>query len=339
MTFQPIEEMQKAVDIVNDSPHPVNKIAATIFGYDRQGREFSISRTNYWPELIDARLGKDKDIGDSSGTIHAETTCIINAPITEDATICVTDPFCPNCAKNMAEAGIKNIYIDHKGFTKDFSNRRGAAFENMSMQICERAGIAVYQVWRKEHRIEPILEFSEKFTPAQDSPLEYERLYGVINRQFFIEYVEKMRHRHHGRRFACAIGRDRVTGNVYVLAARSHPVIGFSMTNDAQLLRDPERKYTFMLEPMNRLIMGASRIGVKLIDGMIFCTNIPTAREQVNLIGAGITRVYVEHTNKALDESAIQAKRTVTNARMIDFQNLDDLHALLSPTQDKGSPT
>lgn len=338
MSFQPLEEMQKAVDIVNDSPHPVNKIAATIFGFDRQGRDFSISRTNYWPELIEARLGKNTDIGDSSGTIHAETACILSAPISENASVCVTDPFCPNCAKNMAEAGIKNIYIDHKGFTKDFSARRGAAFESMSMQICERAGIAVHQLWRKEQRIEPIIEFKSDFTPVQDSPLEFERLYGVINRAFFIEYVEKMRKRHHGRRFACAIGRDRVTGNVYSLAARSHPVIGYSMNNDSGLLRDPENKYTFMLEPMNRLIMGAARIGVKLIDGMIFCTNIPTAREQVNLIGGAITRVYVEHPNKALDESAIQAKRTVTNARMLDFQSLDDLQALLNPTQDKGTP-
>ncbi len=338
MSFQPLEEMQRAVDIVNDSPHPVNKIAATIFGNDRQGRDFSISRTNYWPELIEARLGKNTDIGDSSGTIHAETACILSAPISENASICVTDPFCPNCAKNMAEAGIKNIYIDHKGFTKDFSARRGAAFESMSMQICERAGIAVYQLWRKEQRIEPIIEFKPDFVPVQDSPLEFERLYGVINRKFFIEFVENMRKRHHGRRFACAIGRDRVTGNVYSLAARSHPVIGYSMTNDAPLLRDPENKYTFMLEPMNRLIMGASRIGVKLIDGMIFCTNIPTAREQVNLIGGSITRVYVEHPNKALDESAIQAKRTVTSARMLDFQGLDDLQALLNPTQDKGTP-
>ncbi|HEY0902096.1 MAG TPA: deoxycytidylate deaminase [Micavibrio sp.] len=338
MTFEPYDEMQRAVDIVNDSPHPVNKIAATIYGSDRQGREFSISRTNYWPELIEARLGKERDIGDSSGTIHAETTCILNAPISENAAICVTDPFCPNCAKNMAEAGIKKIYIDHKGFTKDFASRRGAAFESMSMQICERAGIDVYQLWRKERRIEPILEFSQQFVPVQDSPLACERLYGVINRQFYIDYVEKMRKQHYGRRFACAVGRDRVSGNVYALSARSHPVIGFSMTNDAHILRDPNNKYNYMVEPMNRLIMGASRVGVKLIDGMIFCTNIPTAREQVNLIGAGITRVYVEHPNKALDEAAIQAKRTVTNARMIDFQNLDDLYALVTPTGDKGTP-
>ncbi|QQG37026.1 MAG: deoxycytidylate deaminase [Micavibrio aeruginosavorus] len=339
MSFQPFDEMQKAVDIVNDSPHPVNKIAATIFGYDRQGRDFSISRTNYWPEIIEARLGMDTDIGDSSGTVHAETACLLDAPVTEKASLCVTDPICPNCAKNIAEAGIKTIYIDHKGFTKDFSARRGNAFSNMSMQICEKAGISVYQLWRKEQRLEPILHTDKTYQPAQDSPLEYERLYGVITRKSFADYVEKMRHRHRGRRFACAIGRDRVSGNVFSLAARSHPVIGYSMANDASLLRDSENKYNYMLEPMNRLIMGAARIGVKLVDGMIFCTNVPTSRELVNLIGAGITRLYIEHANKALDEAAILAKRTVTNARILDFINLEELQALATPIQPHEKPS
>lgn len=340
MSFQPFDEMQKAVDIVNDSPHPVNKIAATIFGYDRQGRDFSISRTNYWPEIIEARLGMNTDIGDSSGTVHAETACILDAPVTEKASLCITDPICPNCAKNIAEAGIKTIYIDHKGFTKDFSARRGDAFSNMSMQICEKAGISVYQLWRKEQRLEPILRVDKTYQPAQDSPLEYERLYGVITRKSFADYVEKMRHRHRGRRFACAIGRDRVSGNVFSLAARSHPVIGYSMENDAPLLRDSENKYNYMLEPMNRLIMGAARIGVKLVDGMIFCTNVPTSREQVNLIGGGITRLYIEHANKALDEAAILAKRAVTNARILDFLSLQELQVLGTPIQphEKSSP-
>ncbi|MFN3828068.1 MAG: deoxycytidylate deaminase [Micavibrio sp.] len=333
MTFQPIEEMQKAVDIVNDSPHPVNKVAATLFGFDRQKREFSVSRTNYWPEIIDARLGTETDVGDSSGTIHAETACILDAPLTESTSLCITDPPCPNCAKNIAEAGIKEIYIDHKGFTKDFSARRGDAFSNMSMQIFEKAGISVYQLWRKEGRIEPILLIDKNYAPANESPLEYERLYGDINRKYFNDFVERMRHRHRGRRFACAIGRDRVSGNIFAMTARSHPVIGYSMTHDAQLLRDSENKYNYMLEPMNRLIMGAARIGAKLIDGMIFCTNIPTSREQVNLIGAGITRLYVEFPNKALDEAAIMAKRTVTNARIIDFSSLDDLHAMVPVIQ------
>ena len=35
---------------------------------------------------------------------------MIDAPFaTDGASLCVTDPFCPNCAKNIAEAGIKRV--------------------------------------------------------------------------------------------------------------------------------------------------------------------------------------------------------------------------------------
>ena len=113
MTASPFDEMQRAVDIVGTSPHPANKIAATVFGLDTTGQPFSVSRTNCWPQSIADRIGMDADIGDSSGTIHAETAAIFAAPVTAGAALCVTDPFCPNCAKNIAEAGIRTIYIDH----------------------------------------------------------------------------------------------------------------------------------------------------------------------------------------------------------------------------------
>src|SRR5690606_7708262 len=115
-----------------------NKIAATVFGHDLAGKPFSVSRTNFWPAAIANSIGTEDDIGDSSGTIHAETAAILAASHTAGAALCVTDPFCPNCAKNIAEAGIKTIYIDHKGFDKDFATRRGGDFQNMSMRICAR---------------------------------------------------------------------------------------------------------------------------------------------------------------------------------------------------------
>ena len=162
----PFEEMQKAVDIVNTSLHSANKIAATLFGDG-----FSISRTNYWPKHIASHFGMDTRIGNSSGTVHAETACILAAPMTEGASLCVTDPFCPNCAKNIAEAGIKTIYIDHKGFDKDFAARRGGHFQDMSMQVCEKAGISIYELRRKEKTLAPILQVSGDYRPANDAPV------------------------------------------------------------------------------------------------------------------------------------------------------------------------
>ncbi len=325
MPFSPFEEMQKAVDIVNGSPHPVNKIAATICGQDRQGRDFSISRTNHWPPVIEARLGTAQEIGNSSGTLHAETACILDAPCTEGASLFITDPFCPNCAKNIAEAGIEAVYLDHKGFGKDFAARRGEAFTNMSMEVCDRAGISVHKVWRKENRLETILSAKENYFPVQDSPIEIERLYGVVNRAFFALLIETAMKKHHGRRFAAAIARDRVSGNVYALTARTHAVAGFSMIHDAARIKDTSGKYNLTLEPLNRLMMGAARIGAKIIDGMVFCTNIPTAREQVNLVGAEIKKVYIQHINKARDAPAIEAKRLLTDAGILNFVDVNIL--------------
>ena len=116
MSVSPFAAMQAAVDIVNASPHPVNKIAATLFGVDQSGHAFSISRTNNWAAKIKEKIGTDTMIGSCSGTIHAETACIFAAPYTDGTSLCVTDPFCPNCAKYIVASGISSVYIVHKGF-------------------------------------------------------------------------------------------------------------------------------------------------------------------------------------------------------------------------------
>src|SRR5690606_17449299 len=78
----PFAMMQMAVEVVNSSPHPTNKIAAAISGIDHNGEAFAIAATNFWPEPIQV-LDPDTRIGGSSGTIHAETACALRAPRTE----------------------------------------------------------------------------------------------------------------------------------------------------------------------------------------------------------------------------------------------------------------
>src|SRR5688572_3388790 len=140
MALSEYELMQQAVDIVQQSEHPTNKVSAAIAGLDVTGTPYAIAKTNYWPEDIKMRIGREARIGSASGTVHAETACLLAAPRTENASVFVTDVPCPNCVKNMAEAGIKALYIDHKGFAKDFALRRGGHFESMSLRICEKAG-------------------------------------------------------------------------------------------------------------------------------------------------------------------------------------------------------
>ena len=167
----PYDAMQAAVDIVNNSAHDTNKIAATLFGQFPDGQPFAVSSTYHWTDVIIEKIGRHTRIGGCSGTIHAETECILRAPLTNGTSICITDPFCPNCAKNIAESGIKHIYIDHKGFEKDFVQRRGTDFNDMSLRIVERAGIAVSTLYRKDQKIVPIITPAENFTPPDDLPI------------------------------------------------------------------------------------------------------------------------------------------------------------------------
>lgn len=302
----PFEAMQMAVDIVNSSPHPTNKIAATLCGRNKQGESYTISRTNYWPEIIEQKIGQER-IGNSSGSIHAETACILAAPCTEEASLFITDPFCPNCAKNVAEAGIKTIYIDHKGFDKDFALRRGDHFERMSMRICERAGISVFEIHRKEQKLVPILEIPEDFEPHEDAPVEYEE-----TDLSFADLVHQKAEKHYDRNFATALAQDD-DGHVFALTARSHPAVGYSMQSDHDEIEHPEGKYSFILEPLNRLLMTAPRYGLKLVDGAIYASQVPNARAQVNLVGAGITRIRIGDTTEARNEDALQAVQTLSD--------------------------
>jgi len=134
-----LKMMDAARNSAPRSLHPTNKIAAALWQTDLPNQ--AIIKTNEWPQIILDNFDQNQKIGNSSGTIHAETNAILNAEFaTDGSSICITDPFCPNCAKNMVEAGIKNIYIDEAGFDGDFFKRRGGEFETMSMRICQHAG-------------------------------------------------------------------------------------------------------------------------------------------------------------------------------------------------------
>ena len=221
MTTSPFIQMQHAVDIVNTSPHPKNKIAATLFGKDQLSQNYSISYTNYWPDSILDTIGPDQRIGNSSGTVHAETACILHAPYTFNASLCVTDPFCPNCAKNIAEAGIKNVYIDHKGMNKDFIDRRADAFKNMSMRICEKAGINVFLIYRKEQKIETIYKSPDNFSPHEDRPIDLSPI-PTLTDNIFLDYIHKGKEHYDENRLAIAAAHDsdgRMPGASSILQA------------------------------------------------------------------------------------------------------------------------
>lgn len=294
--------MQAAVDIVQTSPHPRNKIAATLVCADGH----AVSRTNAWPQIIADKLGTEVRIGNASGTIHAETACILaaNSP-TAGASLFVTDPPCPNCVKNMAEAGITKIYIDHKGFEKDFSQRRGGDFRAMSLKVAEKAGISVYIVYRKDQRIETLQEPTTDYQPAEENPITV----FTPSPPFGGEGWER------GKPFARVLATD-AQNQTFLMIAEAHPVIGYT----SQTLENPEGKYTFILEPINRLLMGAARCGLKVDPARLYSSRVPTARELINMIGAGFDHIEIGNLQDSRDAHGLDALRTLRGAGILNVQ-------------------
>jgi deoxycytidylate deaminase len=316
MSSDVFTHMQSAVDIVGTSQHPANKIAATLAGKDAGGADFTVSRVNFWPEAIKNKIGTEVNIGNSSGTVHAEVACILGAPMTNAASLFVTDPPCPNCVKNLAEAGVKMLYIDHKGFDKDFATRRGEDFRAMSMGICEKAGIGVVKIFRKEKRTEVIFEIPAGYAPVIEKPARVERLKDAVDDKFFYELIMLEGSFYKRRPFAVVIAEGQL-GKAFMISAEVHPIAGFTSS-----VEQPEGKYNFLLQPIHRTLMTAARYGLKIRDGYIFSSRVPTAREQVNMVGAGLTNIYVGDDHEARDEHGLKALEQLTGAGILKIRNL-----------------
>ena len=85
------------------------------------------------------------------------------------------------------------------------------------------------------------------------------------------------------------------------------------------LIERHEEKYSFFQEPVNRVLMYMARHGLTLIGDYFFCSQVPTSREQVNLVGAGISRITIGDLTKARDPSALEAMRQLSTAGIITY--------------------
>lgn len=324
--------MQSAVDIVQTSAHPANKIAAVLAGEDVAGQPFSLAKVNFWPAPIREKIGLGVEIGNASGTVHAETACLLAAPRTRGATLFVTDPPCPNCVKNMAEAGIKKLYIDHKGFGKDFARRRGDDFEEMSLMICKKSGISVHVVHRREQRIETILEIADDYWPAIEKPARVFEVSKAIDEPEFKKIVRNEKEFYEEKPFAIALahpphlhlppvggGEEGRRGNStqsFLISAEIHAIAGFTSDMPA-----PEGKYNYQLQPVHRVLMTAARRGLRIDHNYLFCSRVPTAREQVNLVGAGFSKLYLGDDRHARDEDGLRAFEQLVKAGILCFMD------------------
>jgi deoxycytidylate deaminase len=307
----PIHSMQLAVDIVLSSRHPENKIAATLF---KDGA--SLSKTNDWPAIILEKLGQDARIGDSSGTIHAEVNCLTHATFpSEGASLSITDPCCPNCAKCIAEAGIKSVYIDHKGFEKDFAVRRGDEFQDMSLRILAHAGVSLYEVIRKENKIRLIYEPDIDYIPPEDNPIEIRPTRAALNAATLLQTAKLVKVKH--ERWGCALATD-THGKLWTLVASTHPAIGYTQRD----MNKTDGKYDFILEPMNRILMGAARKGLKISCDHIWCSVLPSPREMVNLVGYGVQKLYLGDLENSKKPVSLLSKETLQTNQIMMFEEM-----------------
>lgn len=305
----PFSLMQSAVDIVDKSPHPTNKIAATL-----RTRGEIISATNMWPAPIARTLGPDVRIGNSSGTVHAETACILRARKSAGGALYVTDPPCPNCVKYMVEAGIKALFIDHKGFEKDFAQRRGDAFHGLSVALCRAGGIAVSKIYRKDQKIELIVELGKAFYAPE---LFAKNIAHKDNKKAFKDFIAEQIAHLRGTPFAAALAEDEHK-NLLALSVGVADLLA-----QAQMPLPPtDEKYNPVLQPLNRLLMSARREGFNLMPDYIFSSRVPTARELVNIVGAGISELWVGDMANARDENGHAALKQLRDAEVLRVQIL-----------------
>lgn len=281
------DAMQKAVDIVNTSEHSKNKIAACLFS--DQAYTASVNRR---PASLSACFTPDIRIGKSSQFIHSEVASIFQANFkTEGASLCVTDPFCPNCAKAIVEAGIRHVYIDHKGLAKDFAVRRGDDFANLSLFMMEKAGIHVSILYRKDQKTEELINPPIRTRPAGNDGIEF---FDIADDLHLADMIHSFRIRQAHGSWACAKVREpdgRMTG----ILVFEHLPTGITLHEyeDKKTISD---KYTLTVDPVNRLLFYIRRKGLSLPDLHIGCNLFPSSRAMVNAVGFGITAITVGET-------------------------------------------
>lgn len=301
--------MQRCIDLVHNSKHPDSKVAALIVHADQQH-----GSVNFWPSLIERAFGHEVRIGTSSGTLHAETAAIISCPFQIfGADLYITDPPCPNCAKNIVEAGIKNVFIDHKGFEKTFFSRRRGDFEILSIGIFKHAGVHIHKIHRKEKRLETILSQRANKIPL-DRPVKMRFLRDLPDKQEFIDAAtwEMNFYDNEPDSFAAILCTKHDGEPVYLSARPSYPP-GFEHGTTAP----QNSKYSLIMEPVNRLLMTAAKEGLKIQPDIIFTARCPTARELVNLIGAGFTEIHIEKPYQCRDDGGIAALKQLEKSGII----------------------
>lgn len=328
-----IQRMQNAVDIVLSSEHETSKVAACLFHPDGDPHKM-IARTNHRPEAMRHHFEMTERIGKSSQFVHAETACVLEyegSPLGHY--LCVTDPFCPNCAKTIIESGVERVFIDHKGMDKDFVKRRAGAFNMMSLKMTEEAGIDVYILYRKERRFEPL---ALSRTPGQRAGIEGIKLSEVpadaalrFKQQGHIEALERYlldcavleQVQQAETPTAMAVVEDAQQA-LKLLKVEETMTAGLLPQEAQNICPEDTDKYRFAVDPMNKLYFALKREGYNLLGGVVYCNRIPSSRAFVNAMLTDVRHLVVRGVFPAHDDFALDVAHMLHDKGLIHMDHM-----------------
>jgi dCMP deaminase len=311
-----LKYMRETRAVAQASPHPVNKVAATVFGRDHSGHIWQSQHTNYWPRLIEEKLGRDRTIGSASGTVHSETAAILSSShATDGASMCVTDPCCPNCAKNIVEAGIRHVYLDSDGFEKDFYKRRARAFDMLTLDVFRRAGVLVSQVDIHTGLIKPLIDRHDLNQEKKPAQIIIQSLRGWKHTPSLTEIFKDKPSRIPQGIYAKTIllNPDRQTPFL-VTAYRDHPDTAYG-----SMPQHTGNQYSPDIEPIDILLMWKARMGYRFGGASIMTSHVPTCRELVHVVGSGIQNLVISNMSHSIDPKGSEAVLLLTSSRILNI--------------------
>lgn len=109
-----------------------------------------------------------------------------------------------------------------------------------------------------------------------------------------------------GLPFAAAFVRG-ADHSVRIMIAEERVTMGYdprSRSDQSEMHDTSTGKYTFLATPMNRLMMAAARFGYKIDPRLVVSSRVPTSRELVNMVAAGLTTIHILNPRVARDKAA-----------------------------------
>ncbi len=311
MNTNHFELMKLALETEEQSEHKTHKVGALLY---KDGQQ--ITRPNFWSPELEKHIGRYEKLGNASTTVHAEMAVICAAKATQGANIYITDLPCPNCAKLIAEARISTVYIDSHTHNTPLGLKTKPYFDEISALILKSAGVTVYEMNEPKRSICEIIPPPDAnmlraiHRPVQQTQLEH----SDINMPRFLDISKSKKS---NVNFASCYAKSNL-GHYVFLHAMPARSIGLS-TQDAEKINATQDKYEPNLQPINRLLVACARYGLSIDHRYIYSSQTPTAREFVNMIGAGYSSIHIGDKTKCRDEYGLMAFEQLKEHKILDI--------------------